>query len=182
MNRPLIAVAALVAGLAAVVPIVPASAADEAPRVAQADPDARGRGMGMCMGGMGDHPGPMGAMMHRMMQMPPRQRCEEHLARRAGFVAYMTARLNLTAEQKPLADKVQSVLQAAADKERQICAALKPEGERGQETILDRVARREQFLTVRLQALQQVRPALEQLYGSLTPEQKAIINHPFPGR
>ena len=29
----------------------------------------------------------------------PQQKCEEHLARRAGFVAYIGARLNLTAEQ-----------------------------------------------------------------------------------
>jgi hypothetical protein len=56
---------------------------------------------------------------------------------------------------------------------------LKPAGERGQETILDRVNRREQFLSARLQAIQQTRPALEQLYQALTPEQKAIIDHPM---
>ena len=51
--------------------------------------------------------------------------------------------------------------------------------QRGQETILDRMNRREQFLSARLQALQQAKPALEALYQSLSPDQKAIINHPF---
>jgi hypothetical protein len=59
---------------------------------------------------------------------------------------------------------------------------LKPPSERGQEPILDRVSRREQFVTARLQGLHEVRPALEQLYQALTAEQKAIIDHPFMHR
>ena len=51
--------------------------------------------------------------------------------------------------------------------------------QRGQETILDRMNRREQFLSAHLQALQQAKPALDALYQSLSPDQKAIINHPF---
>jgi len=46
-------------------------------------------------------------------------------------------------------------------------------------TILDRMSRREQFLSARLQGLQQARPALEALYQALTPEQKQVIDHPF---
>jgi hypothetical protein len=121
-----------------------------------------------------------GMMMHRMMmQRSPQQRCEERLARRAGFVAYTVAKLNLTAEQKPLWDKLNGQLQASADKERQLCAALKPAGERDQQTILDRVGMREQFLSARLQGLQQAKPALEQFYQALTADQKAIIDHPL---
>jgi hypothetical protein len=52
-------------------------------------------------------------------------------------------------------------------------------GPQAQGTILDRMGRREQFLSARLQSLQQTRPALETLYNSLTPDQKAIIDHPF---
>src|SRR5207249_10885573 len=115
----LMAAAAFAAGIAIALPVVAVSAADDAPRFAQAVPDAANRGM--AMGAMGHHPG-MAGMMHRMMQLPPRQRCEERLARRAGFVAYMAARPNLTAEPKPLADKVQSLNQAGRDKEPQTCA------------------------------------------------------------
>jgi hypothetical protein len=117
-----------------------------------------------------------------MMHRSPQQRCEERLAKRAGMVAYVVAKLNLTAEQRPAWDKLQGVLQANADKERQLCATLKPIAERGQETILDRMTRREQFLTARIQAIQQARPALQALYQALTPEQKAIIDHPLRRR
>ena len=127
---------------------------------------------------MGEHHGWMrDRMMHRMMQLPPRQRCEERLARRAGIIAYTVAKLNLTAEQRPLWDKLSALLQSAADKQRQLCAALPAAG--GQGTILDRVSRREQFLSARLQGLQQARPALEQLYQALSPEQKVIVDHPL---
>ncbi len=95
------------------------------------------------------------------------------------MIAYTVAKLDLTAEQRPLWDKLNGSLQSAADQERQLCASLKPAAERGQETVLDRVARREQFLSTRLQGLQQIRPALEPFYQALTPEQKAIVDHPF---
>lgn len=178
MTRSMIAAAALFAGIAIAAPL-----AWSADAPAQSPPAGSDRQTPM-MGGMrGDdmgHRGWMqGGMMHRMMQLSPQQRCEERLARRAGIVAYTVAKLNLTAEQKPLWDKVQGQLQAAADRQRQLCAGLKPRDERAQETILDRVNRREQFLSARLQAIHDVRPALEQLYQALTPEQKAIVDHPF---
>ena len=56
----------------------------------------------------------------------------------------------------------------------QLCATLQS----GPGTALDRLNRREQFLTAHLQAVQQVKPAMEQLYRSLTPEQKAVIDNP----
>ena len=178
MNRSLVAGAALVAGILIATPMLAWSAADSPRQLAQAAPGEPGMpGMGGMPGMMGHH----GGMMHRMMQLPPRQRCEERLARRAGIIAYTVAKLNLTPEQKPLSDKLQGLLQAAADRERQLCAALKP-ADGGQGTILDRVNRREQFLSARLQGLQQVKPALDQLYQALTPEQKAIIDHPFMHR
>ena len=140
------------------------------------------------MGAMGDHAG-MGMMgdhrmmMGRMMQLAPRQRCEERIARRAGVVAYTVAKLNLTAQQRPLWDKLQGLLQAAADREHQLCAGMPADrNSQAQVTILDRVSRQEQFLGARLQAVQQAKPALEQLYQTLTPEQKAIINQPFMAR
>jgi hypothetical protein len=115
-----------------------------------------------------------------MMQMPPRQRCEERLAHRAGIIAYTVTKLNLTAEQRPWWDKLQALAQAGADREHKLCASLPSAEARGPETLLDRMARREQFLSARLQGLHETRPALEQLYQALTPDQKAIINHPFP--
>jgi hypothetical protein len=183
----MVAGAALIAGIAVAAPMLAWSAADSETQVAQAAPDRPGMGPG---GGWdrGDHRGMEhhgwmhGWWMHRMAQRSPQQRCEERLAKRAGMVAYVAAKLNLTAEQRPLLDKLQGVLQGNADKERQLCATLKPIAERGQETVLDRMNTREQFLTARLAALQQAKPALQALYQALTPEQKAIIDHPFKPR
>ena len=45
--------------------------------------------------------------------------------------------------------------------------------------MLDRMSRREQMLSARLQGLQQVEPAVQALYQALTSEQKAIVDHPF---
>jgi len=180
MNKSLVAGAAFLAGIAIAMPLLAQSGSESEPRIAQAGPDRHGMGPGGGSwargdgGAMGHHHG----LMHRMMQLPPRQRCEERLARRAGFVAYMAARLNLTAEQKPLSDKLQGLLQSAADRERQLCASL-PTAADGRGTILDRINRREQFLSARLQGLQQIKPALDQLYQALTPEQKAVMDHPF---
>jgi hypothetical protein len=192
MNRSMIAAAALVAGIAIAAPTLVWSA-DRPPQSTEASPSEPG------MRGMGDMPGMMGGMrahadatgnhgwmregmMHRMTQLSPRQRCEERLARRAGMTAYTIAKVNPTPEQRPSWDKLHGLLQQAADRERQLCASLKPEAERGKQTILDRVNRRQQFLTARLEGLQQVRPALEQFYQALTPEQKAIMDHPFRTR
>ena len=184
MKKSMLAGAALLAGVVIALPMLSSSAADAPARVAEAGEGGHGDnprpGFGHHEGGgwMGHHGG-MHGMMHGMMNRSPQQRCEERLARRAGMIAYTVAKLDLKPEQKPLWDRLQSIAQAAGDKERQLCAALKPAGEGAGQTLLDRVNRREQFLTVRLQSLQQARPALEQFYQALTPEQKAIVDHPF---
>jgi len=177
MNKPLFVGATLLLGAAVVGPAMISSAAEDPMQLAQADPDRDG--MGRMGGGMGEHGDAHHGWMRRMMQMSPQQRCEERLARRAGIVAYVVAKLNLNQQQKPLWDKLQPILQTNADRERQLCTSLSPADQRGQETMLDRLKRREQFLSARLQGLQQAEPALEQLYNALTPDQKAIVDHPF---
>ena len=190
MTRPKMATLALVAGMAIAAPALVCAAADNEAQTAQAAPDQQGMGMGGMsdmgeMGPMRGRSGPQAMMgqhrwMHRMMNRSPRERCEERLARRAGVIAYTVAKLNLTAEQKPLWDKLNGAIQSAADKERQLCANLPTQpGPEAQGTILDRMSRREQFLSARLQGMQQARPALEALYQALSPEQKATIDHPF---
>jgi len=189
MTRTNIAALALLAGVAIAAPTLVCSAADSETQTAQAQTpsspgaqppnDQQGQeGMRGMMGREGR--GHMGEMRRMMMNRSPKERCEERLARRAGFIAYTVAKLNLTAQQKPLWDKLNASMQSAGDKERQLCDKLPAEaGQQGQGTILDRMSRREQFLQARLQAMQQTRPALEALYNALTPEQKAVVDHPF---
>ena len=117
-------------------------------------------------------------MMHRMMMMrwDPQQRCIDRLAWRAARAAYVETKLDLTADQRPLWAKLQSIAQGEQQKERQLCQELKPGT---QSTLLDRMDRAEGFLTARLDALKQAKPAVQALYQALTPQQQAIMNHPF---
>jgi hypothetical protein len=183
MNRSILALASLIAGIAIAAPML-AWSADPEPQT-QAAPAQQGPAAMMPMsGGMGRMGGMRGQMSHGWMRQmmvgrSPRDRCEERLARRAGIIAYTVTKLNLTAEQKPLWDRLNGIMQTATDRERQLCASLPSAGQRGQETILDRVNRREQFLSARLQTLQQAQPALEALYRVLSPDQKVIINQRF---
>jgi hypothetical protein len=177
--------AALAATTAIAVPIIARSAEDaelQQAQVAQADKqqgEEHGGGPGHWMHGEG---GPRmhgwrGMMMHRMMMhRDPKERCEERLAWRAAMRAYTEAKLDLTPEQRPLWDRVQSIAQTEQQKERQLCAALKP---RDETTVLDRLDRMQQFLSTRLEALQAARPAVQALYQALAPEQRAIFDHPF---
>ncbi|MGH7047572.1 MAG: Spy/CpxP family protein refolding chaperone [Stellaceae bacterium] len=128
--------------------------------------------------GMAGQPMMRQMMMRRMWMRggDPQQRCIDRLAWRAARAAYIEAKLGLTAQQQPLWDKVESISRADQTKERQLCAQLKPGAE---PTVLERLDRAQQFLSARLDALQRAKPAVEALYQALTPEQQAIMNHPF---
>jgi len=179
VRRTLLAVV-LAATTAIAIPILARSADDpDLQQYAQAAPPDGQRGAG----GSPDEPGrrgwPMmrGMMMRRMMmRQDPQERCLDRLARHAARLAYVEVKLNLTAEQRPLWDKVQNAAQADEQKERQLCASLKPGAE---PTILERMDRMQQFLSARLDALQSAKPAVQALYQALTPEQQAILNRPF---
>jgi LTXXQ motif family protein len=191
MNRSMVAGIALVAGMALVVPLAafgqneahPAAAAPAAgPGIGMAsgpggDQAMMGRGMGPWRRGM-EAMGPMG-WRRGMMRRSPTERCRDRLARRAAMIAYTVTKLDLTAQQRPLWDKLNAILEAGTRKEQQLCSALQASAQRSGPTILDRVDRRERFLTAQLGMLQQARPELQKFYEALTPEQKAIINHPF---
>jgi hypothetical protein len=174
--------AALATTAAITLPVIANSAQDEQVQQAQAAPtDEYGRGEHgggprgwMHREGMGGWHGMM--MHHRMMSRDPQERCEDRLAWRAAMLAYTEAKLNLTPEQRPLWDKIQSAAQAEAQKERQLCTSLKPGSD---STLLDRLDRKQQFLSTRLEGLQAAKPSLQALYQALTPEQRAILDHPF---
>jgi len=197
MNRSILAGAALLLGAAVAAPVV-AWSADNPPQASQAapaEPAAPGEGMMHGPGAMG--PGMMGhrmmgqdmqehggwrhhGMMRRWAQLSPQQHCVDHLARRAGMVAYTLTKLNLTPQQHEAWGKVEAVLQAAGERQRHLCESLPASaGAWRQQTVLDRLQRREEFMSARLHDLQQVRPAMQEFYKALTPAQQAILNHPF---
>ena len=176
MNKMYVAGAVLLAAASLSVPVV---AWSQNPPPAPSGP------------GAADHPGPGGADRpgpggrmhrdwHRWADISPQQACIDRIARRAGFVATMGFKLNLTDAQKPLWDKVVAASQAAQNSEKQVCSTLPAEASaRGKETVVDRLQHMQAMMQARLQGLQQAEPAVEALYNALTPDQKAILDHPF---
>lgn len=175
MKRILLA-ASLATTVAIGVPLLARSAEEGDLQYAQAGPMSPDSGEHGMPGD--DRPGMRGwPMMRRMMmRQDPQERCTDRLAWRAARRAYVEAKLNLTAQQQPLWDKMQSTAQTEEQKERQLCAGLKPGAE---STMLERIDRMQQFLSARLEALQAAKPAVQALYQALTPEQQAILNRPF---
>jgi periplasmic protein CpxP/Spy len=111
-----------------------------------------------------------------------KSRCIERFARSAAHLAYLEAKLDLTAEQKPLWDKWFQAMTSGAATERQACIAGIPSPD-AQVTALDRDARIESLLSARLDTLKTARPALEALYHALTPDQRiAFDRRPMMGR
>lgn len=108
--------------------------------------------------------------------------CGEIGARAAGRLAYLEARLDLTAAQKPLFERWKDVRLTAAQRIAQKCdsAPKKDMAMRGEpRSPVERLAREEEMLKNRLAEIGAERPALAALYGSLTDEQKAKF---APGR
>ena len=106
--------------------------------------------------------------------------CIEHFARSAGRLAYLEARLQLTADQQSQWDKWRQAVAAGAEKERADClAGLPAAGTRP--TALDRDSRLEKMMATKVATLQAARPALEALYQSLTAEQRQIFDRPMHG-
>jgi LTXXQ motif family protein len=175
VKRTLLAAALVTTVAIGAVPLLARSAEDSGLQFAQAGPmsaDSDEHGMpGHDRAGMRGWP-----MMRRMMHENGQERCTERLAWRAAMRAYTEAKLNLTPEQRPLWDRVQSAAQGEEQKERQLCASRKSAGET---TFPDRMDRMQQFLSMRLEAVQSAKPAVQALYQALTPEQRAILDHPF---
>ena len=181
MKRTLLAAALAAAAMAtpafAQQPQTPATQPlSSAPAANPAMPHPMGGAMGPgMMGGMW-RPG-HGMMRQRMMAWRnPKEACIDRLARRAGMLAYIETKLNLTAPQQSLWNKMQSTAANTARKERQLCETIKPPA---QETALDRLTRMEHMMETHLAGLKVALPEIRQLYEALTPEQRAILNHPF---
>ena len=179
MDKTTLAGAAMIAVAVVTMPAV--MAWSQSTPSAPAAGDERGAATGDRMGGQmmrmhGDGAGRM--MMHR--NESPQQACVDRIARRAGFVASIGVKLNLTADQKPLWDKLVTATQTAQVDQRKLCDALPTSRDSDDKlTVIDRMHHREQMMQTRLKGLQQVEPAVQALYQSLTPEQKAVLDHPF---
>jgi hypothetical protein len=130
--------------------------------------------------------GPPGKHAEHSRMAPDPQRaknfCADRYARAAGHMAYLEAKLDLNATQKPLFAKWEQSVMGSAQKNRDTCVAnvaiAKPDVK---PTIIDREVKMEAALSARLDAMKAQRPALEAFYAALTPDQQAQFNQPFGG-
>lgn len=109
--------------------------------------------------------------------MAREQMCKESYAREAGFLAYLGAKLELTGPEQPLWDTYHQAMLVGAAKLRQSCLD-DTSSPQSSPTALERRDRIEKSLTARLDFWRATRPPLEALYQSLSPEQRALLDHP----
>ena len=102
-------------------------------------------------------------------------RCSDHYAHRIGKLAELEAKLDLTDKQKGLWAQWRKIKVESLADERQSCLQItvKPDA---RPTVLVRETQMERRLTAKLHDIQSARPALQALYDSLSPEQKAVMD------
>ncbi len=100
--------------------------------------------------------------------------CKDLYARKAGALAFLEAKLSLSAKQAPLFARWKQTSLDVAKQHESDCSAHEPRtGTRGHRlNVVDRLTREEDRLKKRLADIQAERPALTAFYDSLTPAQK----------
>lgn len=103
------------------------------------------------------------------------QRCNDLYARKAGRLAYLQAALSITDAQRGAFDQWRDAELGAAKERSAACLAHAP-GQGHEHDALARNEHMEKMLETKLAELKSERPALEALYGSLSPEQKKVFD------
>ncbi len=111
-----------------------------------------------------------------MIVAPRREQfCRDLYAGRVGELAFLEAKLSLDAKQTPLFARWKQANLDIAKQHEADCTGktARHAGQRGQgRSVVDRLALEEDLLKRRLSDIQAERPALQALYGALTPTQK----------
>jgi hypothetical protein len=164
-----------------------AAVAQDQPDAAPGAPPTAGSGAGSEAGsdrGFAGRPGPHGGWDRHgrddrggVRPMDRQQVCKEGYAHEAGFLAYLGAKLELTAPQQPLWNTYHQAMLDSSAKLRQVCLDNASTSQESR-TALERRDRMEKFLTARLDFLHATRPPLDALYQSLSPEQRALLDRP----
>jgi hypothetical protein len=134
-------------------------------------------------GGMPRGPGPQGKNMPSPAQLAAlhKRMCQDAYAHQVGDLAYLEAKLSLTAAQQPLFDRWKSVKLDLARRGEADCATRElPFRNQAKNNPVDSMARQEDMLKRRLAELEAERPVLSAFYNSLGPAQKTALLHPGP--
>lgn len=96
--------------------------------------------------------------------------CEDQDARLAGMLAFAEKKLNITDQQRAAWTKFADTAKASQKSMDDLCAKYKDQPVPA--ALPQRLERMEAMMSARLQQIQQVRPALNDLYAQLSPEQQ----------
>lgn len=105
-----------------------------------------------------------------------KQMCEDHYARQAGRMAYLEARLNLTASEQPLFARWKGIKLDIAKRNSADCDQRVAHPDRKTSTPVERMSREQDLLKKRLAELDAERPALAALYDALAPKQREALS------
>lgn len=101
--------------------------------------------------------------------------CTERYAREAGRLSYLEAKLGVTDRQRPTWVRWNQWVLQGSQQQRDACLAALPKGS-SHPTALEEDQAQEKILQIRIQTLQAARPALQDLYAVLTPDQKQVMD------
>lgn len=107
----------------------------------------------------------------------PKAVCQDHVARRIGYRAYLKARLELKAEQMNAWNAFEKAADDASAKAMTRCATL-PTESKDRPNVVERLTLEEDALKARIASIEAVKPTLGALYAVLSPEQKALFDRP----
>jgi LTXXQ motif family protein len=104
--------------------------------------------------------------------------CKEMYAHKVGELAFLEAKLSLSAGQVPLFARWKEASLDIAKRRETDCTAHDRRADHGRHSdVVDRLTREEDMLKKRLADIQAERPALAAFYESLTPAQKEEFGH-----
>jgi len=100
--------------------------------------------------------------------------CDTMEARQAGMLAFAEVQLGITDAERPAWTKFASTVKASSAPVKQVCATIV--GQPEPKTLPDHLHRMELIETARLEQLRQLTPAVEEMYGALTPQQREMAD------
>lgn len=125
-------------------------------------------------------PGGPGGPDHREHRaMNPKAFCLDQIARRAGNRAYIRLRLDLKADQMAAWNAFAKASDDADVKDVARCNAL-PTELKEKPSYVERLTMEENVMKARIERIDAVKPSLQALYETLSPEQKAVLDSPRP--
>jgi LTXXQ motif family protein len=112
-------------------------------------------------------------------KFPARKICLEDVSRHLAIYAYIKSQLQLTDNQKAAAKAVDDAMESSIGKLQTLCQTL-PTEFAGNPGIMEAADFMEKQLAARLDLLRALKGPMQDLFGQLSPDQRAVLDRPPP--